>query len=601
MNDSNIGIIIRKRILSFAIIGFTALVVFQLFKMQLLDNYFYVEKSMENSVKKKLIPAPRGVFYDRNFKVIVSNKPAFSIEVLPSEYDKKQSSLVESILNVKPGYISRILEANKKYSPHIPVKIRRNSDFAFMAWMNENKEMLEGIDYDIELQRDYSYGIKGSHLFGYTKEIASAQLSEQRAIYSMGDYIGFSGIEKYYEDLLRGSKGYSLTLVDSRQRTIGRYLEGNEDIVPKKGNDLILGIDADAQLMAEKLFEGKRGALVALEPSTGEIIAFVSSPTFDLSKFASVTSSEYWDSLSSDIDKPLFNRATQSIYPPGSTFKMISAIAALDAGIITENTTINCPGGLQFGDRFFKCLHVHGNINVVEAIKKSCNTFFYQLILKIGLERWSSYASQFGFGKRTGIDIPEESPGILPDSAYYDRVYGKGKWTRGFLVSLGIGQGELGASPLQLAKYTALIANSGKSYEPHFARAYIDKNTFEIIPLPFTKIELDIDQKVFELIQEGMFKVVNEPGGTAGNVRLPNIEISGKTGTSQNPHGKNHAVFVGYAPSKDPKIAIAVVVENVGFGSTHAAPIAKEVIKAYLEKDELKQSSSLEKIAKVKN
>jgi len=599
MNDSSLGSIVRKRILSFMIIGFTAIVIFQLFKMQLLDNYFYVEKSMENSVKKKMIPAPRGVFYDRNFNVIVSNKPAFSIEVLPSEYNVKQNTLIENVLNVKPGYISNILAANKRYSPHIPVKIRRNSDFAFMAWMNENKEMLEGIDYDIELQRDYSFGINGSHIFGYTKEISASQLRERRSIYGMGDYIGFSGIEKQYEDILRGNKGYSLTLVDSRQRTIGRYLEGNEDTSPTKGNDLILGLDADAQLTAEKLFEGKRGALVAIEPTTGEIIAFLSSPSYDLSKFASVTSAEYWDSLSSDMEKPIFNRATQSIYPPGSTFKMLAAIAALDAGIINEKTTINCPGGLQFGDRFFKCMHVHGRIGVVEAIKKSCNTFFYQLILKIGLETWSDYGKQFGFGQRTGIDIQEESPGILPDSAYYDRVYGKRKWTKGFLVSLGIGQGELGASPLQLAKYTALIANNGKSYEPHFVRAYIDKHTSEIIPLSFNKIELDIDQKVFDLIQEGMFKVVNEPGGTAGNAKLDNIEVSGKTGTSQNPHGKNHALFVGFAPSKNPKIAIAVLVENVGFGSTHAAPIAREVIKAYLDKKEIKNDSLKEKVAKV--
>lgn len=600
MNDNVFGSQIRGRILKYTIIGFTVLVIFQLFKMQLLENYFYQEKSLENSVKKEMIPAPRGVFYDRNFKVIVSNKPAFTIEILPSEYDLSYNQLVENVLQVKEGHIKNLLEQNKGYSPYVPVKIKRNTDFAFIAWLQENKEKLNGIDYEVELQRDYSFGIKGSHFFGYTKEVPAEQYKQLKSIYDLGDYIGFSGLEKTYEDLLRGEKGYTLTLVDSRQRTIGRYREGVEDKAPRKGNDLILGIDAETQLLAEKLFEEKTGALVALEPSTGEIIAFVSSPQYDLSKFASVTSAQYWDSLRTDESKPIFNRATQSIYPPGSTFKMLAAIAALDAGIINTNYTVNCTGGFQYGDRYFKCLHVHGRVNVVDAIKESCNTFFYELILKIGLERWAKYAREFGFGRKSGVDIPGEISGILPDSSYYDRVYGEGKWTKGFLVSLGIGQGELSATPLQLAKYTALIGNNGRSVQPHFVRAYIDKNTSEVIPLNYEEIKLDISQEALDIVKEGMFKVVNEPGGTATMVKLPDIEISGKTGTAQNPHGEDHALFVAYAPSENPQIAVAVVVENVGYGSTHAAPIAREIIKTYLQKDK-KEIPADKKIAGIKN
>ena len=600
MNDSNLGSGIRRRILSIIVIGFTVLVIFQLFKMQLLENFVYQEKSIENSVKKTMIPAPRGVFYDRNFKVLVSNKPAFTIELLPSEYDTKQNAIVENILNVDDGYIEKIIDQNKRYSQYIPLKIMRNSDFSFIAWLQENKEMLEGIDYEVELQRDYSFGIIGSHFFGYTKEISPIQYKEQSAIYDRGDYVGYSGIEKTYEDLLRGVKGYSLNLVDSRQRTIGKYLEGAEDKLPTKGNDLILGIDSEAQLTAERLFEGKMGALVAVEPSTGEILAFVSAPEYDLSKFASVTSNSFWDSLSTDPKKPIFNRATQSIYPPGSTFKMLVALAALDAGVIDENTTFNCVGGYQFGDRFFKCMHVHGRVGVVEAIQKSCNAYFYQLILKLGLKKWSQYASKFGFGRKSGLDIPGEISGILPDSAYYNRVYGKGKWTKGFLVSLGIGQGELSATPLQLAKYSALIANNGVSVEPHFVRGYIDNITSELVRLPFKEIKLNLRPEAFKLVQEGMFKVVNEQGGTATNIQSADIEISGKTGTAQNSQGDEHALFVGYAPSNNPKIAIAVIVENVGFGSSHAAPIAKAVIEAYLNK-ESKNISKSEKVARIKN
>ncbi len=596
MNE-NIGSNIRKNILAFLIFGFTALIVFQLFKMQLVENFFYQEKSIENSVKKEMIPAPRGVFFDRNFNVIVSNKPAFTVEITPSEYNRNNNRLIEKVMHVNNGYISKVLEKNKIYSPYVPVKIKRNTDYNFIAWLQENKEALDGINYEIELQRDYSYGINGSHIFGYTKEISAEQYQDKKDIYDMGDYVGYSGIEKVYENLLRGEKGYKLSLVDSRQRTIGRYHEGTEDVKPKKGNDLVLGIDADAQLTAERMFKGKVGSIVAIEPSSGEIIAMLSSPQFDLSQFASVTSSEYWDSLRTDPEKPLFNRATQSIYPPGSTFKMLAAVAALNEGVITENTLINCPGGLQFGNRFFKCLHVHGKINVVTAIKKSCNTFFYNVILRLGLEKWSDYAKMFGFGSKTGIDITEEISGIVPDSAYYDRVYGKNKWTRGFLVSLGIGQGELSATPLQLAKYAALLANKGKSVEPHVVRGYIDKNTGELINLPYKKIDLSvIKDKNFELIQSGMYKVVNEDGGTAGNIRMPDLPISGKTGTAQNPFGEDHALFVCYAPSDNPKIAVAVVVENAGYGSTYAAPIAKEVIKAYLKKKSTDESLKITKV-----
>lgn len=600
MNDNFLGSLVRRKILVFTVIGFTALVIFQLFKMQILENYFYQEKSLENSVKKEMIAAPRGVFYDRNYEVIVSNKPAFTVEILPSEYDKKNNRVIESLLDFDKGFISTLLDKNKNYSPYVPLKIKRNSDFSFIAWLQENKEMLDGIDYDVELQRDYTFGIKGSHIFGYTKEISANQYKRLKSEYDIGDYIGFSGLEKTYEDLLRGEKGYTLTLVDSRQRTIGRYREGAEDKTPQKGKDLILGIDAETQLVAEKMFEGKTGATVALEPSTGEIIAFVSSPQYDLSKFASVTSSEFWDSLRTDKKKPIFNRATQSIYPPGSTFKMLAALAALDAGIIDENYSIYCGGGYQFGDRYFKCEHVHGRVNVVDAIKESCNTFFYQLILKIGLERWARYAREFGFGQKSGIDIPEETSGILPDSVYYNRVYGVGKWTQGYLVSLGIGQGELSATPLQLAKYAALIGNNGKSVEPHFVKGYVDNKTSEVVPLNFKEINLNIKQKAFELVQEGMFKVVNEQGGTATSVRLPDIEISGKTGTAQNPHGDNHALFIAYAPSKNPQIAVAVIVENAGYGSSHAGPIAKAMIKAYLEKDK-KEINESKKVAGIKN
>ncbi|MCA2005339.1 MAG: penicillin-binding protein 2, partial [Ignavibacterium sp.] len=374
-------------------------------------------------------------------------------------------------------------------------------------------------------------------------------------------------------------------LVDSRRREIGRYKDGAKDKESIKGRDLILSIDGDVQKVAEEEFKGKRGAVVAIEPSTGEILALVSAPEYDLNQFSYITSKDFLQELYSDPDKPLFNRATMSLKPPGSTFKVLAAIAALDLGLIDVNTTIYCGGGFTFG-RFFKCHGSHGSVNVIHAIEKSCNTFFYNLIYKIGLEKWKEYATKFGFNHKTGIDIGEEAAGFIPDESYYKKLYGE-NWPRSIMASLGIGQGEVSVTPLQLAKYVALIANDGKSYAPHIVKGYLDNRTGEIVPFRFDEINLKIKKEVFDIVKQGMFLVV-QGSGTATHLRNPDYNISGKTGTAQNPHGKDHAFFIGFAPSENPKIAVAVVVENIGFGGTHAAPIAKKMMDAYLLKDKLK-------------
>jgi len=310
-------------------------------------------------------------------------------------------------------------------------------------------------------------------------------------------------------------------------------------------------------------------------------LAFVSSPQFDLNNFTTVTSKDIWTDLNTNPEKPLFNRATLSVNPPGSTFKILAAIAALEEGIIDENTTLYCGGGFYFG-RFFKCHGGnHGSLNVIHAIEHSCNSFFYQLILRIGLDKWAEYGRRFGFGHKTGIDIIEEKPGILPSSEYYDKRYGKNGWTKGFVVSLGIGQGELSVTPLQLANYTALIANNGKGFTPHLVKGYLDANK-KLVPFKFNPIDTKVSQRTLDIVKQGMFLVVNG-AGTATSVRLPGIEVAGKTGTAQNPHGNDHAWFIGFAPFDKPKIAVAVFVENAGFGATWAAPIAKAVIQEYLK------------------
>ena len=585
MQDNHFGSLIRRRIIYLTIVGFFIILVFQLMSMQLLNRSAYEEKSNENSIKTIVRNPPRGIFFDRNLNFLVGNKASFTLEIIPDTYNKERNEIIEKVIAVEADYITQILKKNKRYSKYLPRKIKRNIQFNAVAWLEENSDFIPGVNYIVEMQRDYSFGVNASHVFGYTKEIDFKTLGEKKDIYKMGDYIGYNGVEKTYENFLRGNKGKDFYVVDSRQKIIGKYESGNENIPALKGNDLVLTIDRDAQIAAENSFHNMRGALVAIEPSTGEILALVSAPQYDLSKFASVTSNEIWNELSRDTTKPLFNRATMSRNPPGSTFKMMIAIAALEDKIITTSDYVTCGGGFLFGDKFFKCTHVHGKVNVVSAIERSCNTFFYQLMLKIGIERLSKYGKMFGFGRKTNIDIGEESSGILPNKAYYDRVYGKGKWTRGYLVSLGIGQGELITTPLQLAQYTSLLANFGVTKSPHLVKGYIENETNNYIPFEFEELRASISKETFDIVREGMYKVVNG-NGTATLIRLKDIKIAGKTGTAQNPHGEDHALFIGFAPFENPQIAVAVIVENIGYGSTYAAPIVKKVIEAYLNKHE---------------
>ena len=597
MKTEKFGSLKRRTIIYTVIIASMVILTGRLFQMQILNRIEYDKKSTDNSIKSLELQPLRGVFYDRNYKVLVSNNPAYTLRITPAYYDTSLNKTIESVLGTEQGFVKNMLQKNRIYSKFLPIKIRRGVEFKVIAWFEENSEHLPGVDYIIEMQRVYPSGVNASHTFGYTKEISPEQLSREKEFYKPGDYVGHSGIEKTYEKLICGTKGYSYVLVDSRQRRIGQYLAGREDVFPKKGNDLVLSIESSAQKVAEEEFIGKRGALVAIEPSTGEIIAMVSAPDYDLNRFSYFTAKSFLDSVYSDPFAPLFNRATMSVHPPGSTFKMLSALAALDMGIINTSFTVTCNGGFTFG-RFFKCHGSHGTVNVVTAIEKSCNTFFYKLIYKIGIDKWKEYASRFGFGNVTGVDLTEEVPGLIPDENYYIKRYSE-NWPRSIMASLGIGQGEVSVTPLQLAQYVSLIANDGKTKTPHVVRGYIDDQTEELVPLEYKEINTGISQSALDIVKEAMFLVVNGHG-TATHIRLPDIEICGKTGTAQNPHGKDHAWFVAFAPYENPKIAIAVLVENAGFGGTHAAPIAQKVIQAYINSFKGESKTFKDEIAVVK-
>lgn len=583
MRIPNIGSIPRSAVIRFFILASFFLLIIRLFLMQIVQQQTYEEKSADNSIKAiEQIPL-RGVFLDRNGEILVSNIPAYTLRILPAEYDTSLNKVLETILDFESGTISKILKNNRMYSKYIPVRIKRGIDFKTVAWLEENSEHLPGVNYVVEMQRGYPAGIIGSHVFGYTKEITSDQLKKENDYYNPGDYVGHNGLEKEYEKVIRGIKGYSYILVDSRRKEIGRYKGGADDVGSIKGHDLVLSIDADVQRVAEEELRGKSGAVVAIEPSTGEILALVSAPDYDLNQFAYYTSKEFLQELYSNPKRPLFNRATMSVKPAGSTFKILAAITALDLGVITPSTTIYCGGGFTFG-RFFKCHGgAHGSLNVIHAIEKSCNTFFYNLIYKIGLNNWFKYAELFGFNNVTGIDIGEEVSGFIPNSAYYEKIYGP-NWPRSIMASLAIGQGEVSVTPLQLAKYAALIANNGNSFVPHLVKGYIDDKTNELILNKQKEIRTGIKKEIFDIVKEGMYLVVNG-AGTASGIRMKEVTIAGKTGTAQNPHGADHAFFIGFAPYENPKIVLAIVVENAGFGATWAAPIAQKMIKAYLLKD----------------
>jgi len=437
----------------------------------------------------------------------------------------------------------------------------------------------------VETRRSYPTEVQASHLLGYAREISEQQLGKSDGFYKPGDLIGFAGLEAKYETALRGEKGYEFSLVDARGRIIGPLDNGKSDIQPKEGFDLYLSIDKDLQALAEELLSGKRGAIVALDPRNGELLALASGPDYPLSRFSGVTPPDLWDSLNTRNDKPLFNRATMTRYPPGSTFKMVLATAALQEKVIDTNWRITCHGSFRFGNKIFKC-HTqtgHGSVNVVEAIEKSCNVFFYNLMLKTGFEFWTKYGALYGFGSPTGIDIGEETTGLLPSEDYFDKIYGKGKWTRGYLVSLAIGQGEIGASPIQMACYAMALANGGTIYQPHAVRAIYNKKTAKFDSVAYGSRVLPVSLEVASLLRQAMYLVVNGPGGTGAAARVPGISVAGKTGTAQNPHGKDHAWFVGFAPFENPEITVCVLVENAGFGGTQAAPLAAKLIERYLK------------------
>ena len=572
-----------KRRLLYIVIGLVfMLFIGRLYQLQLIYREEYGKKSEENSIRTIPKEPVRGYMYDRTGKLVVDNRPAFTVTIMPFEFDKRNIEYLSTLLALEPGFIRDRLKKGEAYSRFAPVKIKRDIDFRTLSAIEENRDKLPGVDYQIEYKRSYTTKANASHILGYAKEISENQLRTMSDEYAQGDVIGSSGLEAQYEKVLRGRKGAEFSTVNVRGQVIGSFDNGKNDIPSMAGSDLHLSMDFGVQALAESLMAGRSGSVVAIDPADGGIIAMVSKPDYDLDLFSGVISPELWRSLNGDPTHPLYNRATLSRFPPGSTFKMILALAALENHVVTAAWRVTCGGSFRLGNKVFHDLHVHGSVNMVEAIQKSCNVYFYQLMLKVGLDNWSEMGRQFGFGQLTGIDINEENPGLLPSTEFMNRRYGPRGWTRGFLPSLGIGQGELGVTPLQMAIYAMMLANEGRYHQPHTVRTSMDKERNAVDTLRYRSRTANLSKNSWTVVREGMRRAVMESGGTGGLARVKEIEVAGKTGTAQNPHGKDHAWFIGFAPFDRPRIAIAVLVENVGYGGSYAAPIAGQCIELYL-------------------
>lgn len=580
----------RRYLITGLIIVAASVLIIKLFFIQVVDKTY--RTSADNNVLRYVTQYPaRGLVYDRNGELLVYNQAAYDLMVIPGQTGYFDTAHFSNLLGITmQSFRERMKTARRysKYSPSVFLKMLSSEDY---ARLQEELYQYPGFFVQTRTLRKYSEPL-GAHVLGYVGEVDDRIINTDK-YYKSGDYIGTSGIEKSYEKELRGKKGVTIFLVDVHNRIKGSYADGKYDTVAVPGRDLYSTLDITLQRYGEALMSNKSGSIVAIEPSTGEILALVSTPAYDPSLLVGRVRSDNFTRLQSDSLNPLFNRALMASYPPGSTFKMMSGMIGLQEGVLSASTRFSCSMGYHAGSLTVGC-HSHSSpLDLPGAVMNSCNAWFCNAFRRIledskynsvpkAYDQWREYVTSFGFGSRLGIDLPGELNGNIPSHAYYDRYYGKDKWKSLMLISLAIGQGEIGATPIQMANMTAAIANRGYFYTPHVVRS-IGAGGLPAEPF-MIKHTTGISTENFEPIIEGMQMAVNGgAGATARGAALDSIIICGKTGTAQNPHGKAHSVFVAFAPRVNPQIAIAVYVENAGAGATIAAPVASLMIEKYLK------------------
>jgi penicillin-binding protein 2 len=574
----------RKYVIIGFIIVASLTLILRLFRLQVLDVSYRL--SADNNVLRYVTQYPaRGLILDRNGKIIVSNQAAYDIMVIPAQTAKFDTTGFCNILGISGEIFKERYKAAVNYSRKAPSIFLKQVSAETYARFQEKMYLYPGFYVQPRTLRKYTKPV-AAHVLGYVSEVDD-NIIKKEPYYKPGDYIGKSGIEEAYEKEIRGKKGVKISMVDVYSRVKGSYDEGRRDSDAVEGKNIISSIDLDLQEYGEFLMQNKSGSIVAIEPKTGEVLTLVSSPYYDPSLLVGRIRSENFARLQSDSTQPLFNRALMASYPPGSTFKPVNGLIGLQENVITPSTFFACNQGYLFVD-----CHVHESpLNIEGAIKNSCNAYFCQAFRRIlenpqylnittAYNKWRDYVAMFGFGSTLETDFVNELPGLIPLASYYEKKYDKKYWKALNVISLAIGQGEIGATPLQMANMTAAIANRGYYISPHIVRSVGDSALTD--PRFTNRHRIDIDSANFEYIINGMEKAVG-PGGTAAIAAQKDIVICGKTGTAQN-QGADHSIFVAFAPKDDPKIAIAVYVENAGFGATYAAPVASLMIEKYLKR-----------------
>lgn len=559
----------------------------RLYYIQLVDPQYTV--SANNNVLRKILLFPgRGPILDRNNKFLVENEPVYDIMVVPREVKPFDTVELCKLLGIdREGFDKRWKKA-VTYSRGLSSAFEKQLSVQLYAPFQEHIAEFPGFSAVQRSVRHYPDSVAAQFL-GYIDEVNDDDIKRSNGYYHRGDYIGRSGVERSYEQLLRGQRGVKNSLFDSRGIEKEKYLNGMLDTLPVAGEQLMSSLDIRIQKLGEKLMQNKVGSIVAIEPSTGEILCFVSSPTYDPNEMVGREHGNNYSVLNKNPYKPLLVRPTGAYYPPGSSFKPLAALIALQEGIITPQTTFNCPGYYMAGNHKVACTHVHGTVNLSLAIEGSCNAYFCSVFERLmnhdgpkktdsTFAAWRTNILKFGLGAPLGVDLNSEKGGNIPTAKFYDKRFGAGRWRSSSVISVAIGQGEVSATPLQLANIECTIANHGYYYEPHLIKRVGDK---EIVKPQFTvKHDVGINQQYFEPVIDGMQAVVDH--GTGAGSRINGIVMCGKTGTAQVNGKKNNSVFVAFAPRDHPKIAIAVVVENAGQGAWWAAPIASMLVEKYL-------------------
>jgi penicillin-binding protein 2 len=577
-----------RRYIIISIFGATILVyLLRLFYIQIVDSSY--KNSAENNSRRYVTQYPaRGIIYDRNGKMIVYNEAAYDLMVTPSELKPFDTADFCRILNITPEFVRKTIKEAKDYSRYKSSIFIRQLSSKTYAVFEEKLYKFRGFFVQTRTLRRYDRKM-AAHMLGYVGEVDDKDI-EKDPYYKMGDYIGISGLEKYYEKDLRGKKGVNILLVDVHNRVKGSFQNGKYDTTAIVGKDLTCSIDADLQAYGEYLMQNMKGSVVAIEPSTGEILAMISMPNYDPALLIGRERAANYMNLLRDPDKPLFNRAVMAKYPPGSTYKIVNSLIGLKEGVITPQTRYSCSMGFHFGNLTVGCHRHSSPLDLRSGIAISCNAYFCNVFRAIidnrayptvaqSYQVWYDYAQSMGLGHRLGSDIPQELPGYIPTVDYYDRYHGKGRWKSLSIISLSIGQGELGITVLQMANVAAIVANRGYYYTPHLVKKIKDEKSID--PKFLEKHVTPFDTSDFGVVVDGMFQAVHG-AGTAGGARILGLDVCGKTGTAQNPHGEDHSIFICFAPRNNPKIAMAVYVENAGFGATWAVPIARLMLEKYL-------------------